>query len=320
MISARNEYFDRVNSILNCLSEQHKYNNFLNELSPNEALHNSQARLIRSGLSISNFCFFEDFIKSRLGECVIELPNIFSDFQALPLSLQKLITLHALDSVHKRSDTIKRSKSTSEAIQFIQEHTNYIGSSFNNTSTFSTSKFSLGWSKENINYDDFNNFLSIFHVKKCNEIVKVLSSHLLSPIIDPKIEFNEISNARHRAAHVPSFNITIEDLKKNIKNTILFAFIFDYCISFSMRLFSNNDTNHLNQEYKFEIALPLYRTIIEDSQNLYTTHYQSAARSIKNFDNLLSAEQQTKLKLKNKEFFIIKQKNENFIKKWDFNF
>ncbi|NUF85750.1 hypothetical protein, partial [Acinetobacter seifertii] len=124
MIStARTEYFERINSIISSFERQQIYNNFLNELSPIESLHNNQARLLRNGLSISNFCFFEDFIKSRLGECLQELPNIFSDFESLPEALQQVLTINALESIQKRGETIKRSKSTPDAIKFIQEHT-----------------------------------------------------------------------------------------------------------------------------------------------------------------------------------------------------
>lgn len=54
---ARTEYFERISSIISSFERQHLYNNFLNELSPTESLHNNQARLLRNGLSISNFCF-----------------------------------------------------------------------------------------------------------------------------------------------------------------------------------------------------------------------------------------------------------------------
>ena len=62
---ARTEYFERISSIISSFERQHLYNNFLNEISPIESPHNNQARLLRNGLSISNFCFFEDLIKQR---------------------------------------------------------------------------------------------------------------------------------------------------------------------------------------------------------------------------------------------------------------
>lgn len=67
IVDAKTEYLQRISSIVKSLEQQHLYNNFLNELAPGEVLHNNQARLLRNGLSISNFCFFEDFIKSRIG-------------------------------------------------------------------------------------------------------------------------------------------------------------------------------------------------------------------------------------------------------------
>lgn len=115
--------------------------------------------------------FFEDFIKSRLGECLQDLPSIFRDFQSIPDALQQVITINALESIQKRGETIKRSKSIPDAINFIQENTYSIGSTYNNSTPYSISKFSLGWSKENINFDDYVNYLG-FHVKKVMKLLK----------------------------------------------------------------------------------------------------------------------------------------------------
>lgn len=317
--TARTEYFERINSIISSFERQNLYNNFLNERPPIESLHNNQARLLRNGLSISNFCFFEDFIKSRLGECLKELPNIFSDFGSLPDALQQVLTINALDSIQKRGETIKRSKNIPEAIKFIQEHTHNVGSTHNNSSPYFISEFSLGWSKENINFDDYINFLGNFHVKKCNEIIKNMSSHISAPILDPKVEFTQITNARHKAAHVPSHNISIEDLKKNIKNTIAYAFIFDYCISYSIKLFRAANEHHLEKNFSFHNNLAKFRTIILNNE-IHHTYYNSLSRSIKNYNNFSEAKSETLIKLKTNEFFIYKRNSDLFIAEWDFNF
>ena len=316
---ARTEYFERISSIISSFERQHLYNNFLNEISPIESPHNNQARLLRNGLSISNFCFFEDFIKSRLGECLQELPNIFNDFQSIPSSLQQAITINALESIQKRGEKIKQSKSLPDAIKFIQENTYNIGSTYNNTTPYSISKFSLGWSKENINFDDYVNFLGFFHVKKCNEIIKKKSSHLFMPILDPKLQFNQISIARHKAAHVPSHNISIEDLKENIKNTIIYAFIFDYCISYSMKLYRNINELHLEKKFDFHENLPKFRCIIQ-SNGIYQTYYNSQSRSIKNYTDFDLAKAQALSKLQMNEFLIFKKNTESYINEWYFNF
>lgn len=319
IVDAKTEYLQRISSIVKSLEQQHLYNNFLNELAPGEVLHNNQARLLRNGLSISNFCFFEDFIKSRIGECLQELPNIFTDFQSLPNSFQQVITISALESIQKRSETIKRSLGINDAINFIQENTHNIGSTYNNSSPFSISKFSLGWSKENINFDDYTNFLGFFHVKKCNEIVEKISSHLFMPILDPKLQFNQISNARHKAAHVPSHNISIEDLKRNIQNTIIFAFVFDFCISYSLKLFKENNSLHLEKKYEFHQNIPKFRSIIENNLR-FKTYYNSQTRAIKNFNDYNTAKTQTVSKLKDNEFLIFKKLSESYINDWVLNF
>ncbi|ADI89596.1 hypothetical protein D3C81_745580 [compost metagenome] len=316
---ARTEYFERISSIISSFERQHLYNNFLNELSPTESLHNNQARLLRNGLSISNFCFFEDFIKSRLGECLQDLPSIFRDFQSIPDALQQVITINALESIQKRGETIKRSKSIPDAINFIQENTYSIGSTYNNSTPYSISKFSLGWSKENINFDDYVNYLGFFHVKKSNEIIKKISSHLFMPILDPQLQFNQISIARHKAAHVPSHNISVEDLKENIKNTIIYAFIFDYCISYSMKLYRTNSPTHLEKKFNFHENLPKFRSIIQNNE-IYQTHYNSQSRSIKNYTEYSLAKNVTLSKLKINEFLVFKKNIESYINEWYFNF
>lgn len=317
------EYFSRISSILYAIENQDKYNSYLNDIdliSSNP--HNMQANLLRKGLVITNFCYFEDFIKKRVRECLGSMTSIFSEPGSVPEDLQRRFTVKALEGVLNRVKKLDRKSSGhswDEVFSFICQETGHISSL--EGASYSISGYAFGWDKENISETDISGVFKEFYISDVWRKISVIAQSIDYILLQPKEEFSNIAQTRHKAAHVAGYTITINDLERLVKNTFVLAFSMDYLLTYSVKLLMEGNNEHLQRGYNFLDNRRPYRKIIYSNDKFWKEYYSASiggrcTRKHRDHDQLFEL---SKGKLKGSELLVSFSKNQS-IRKWFFNF
>lgn len=314
MSNSRQEYLQRVQAITHCLENQSLYNGFINDksLTPENQMHNLQAQLLRNGLAISIFCYLEDFIKGRINECISRLSSLYTSFNQLPKILKMRLTYLTLEGITKRSATLKNNSDEPALISFIQNEVKHISSTLSNN--YTTSNYAFGWYKENINANDIETIFKEFFINDLWRKIQALSSHINSPIIDPKSDFTRIMKNRHRAAHVANAQIPITDLSDLAKSCFVMAFSIDYLITTSLKLIEQSNQDHKNSNYNFSSNLPTLRKVEFETDKWKS--YSSSGHCIKvenSFENIFNISKQ---RLPSNQVLICFSQ-QNFLQGWE---
>jgi hypothetical protein len=189
--------------------------------------HNRKARVLRNGIAVIGFTILEDYIKERVGEVLEKLGSSNVSFNRLGDKMKEALTLRAVDSISKRAERLR--KDNQNWISFLQNELKHISSTASNP--FSVSKYSLGWTKSNLQKDDIADFLKLFQVEGGWQTFSSVASNANVSIVAPDQFFLNAANRRHSSAHDPNANSLFSDLVDFQKQVRSFAFTFDALLS-----------------------------------------------------------------------------------------
>jgi hypothetical protein len=222
MSVARQTFCDRIATIKEAIAS---FN--LRDLPPTPAntLHNNSARIIRNGLGVQCFSIFEDFIKARMSEVLVEISASGLPFTHLPEDLQWAVTVDAVKAIEFQL----RLRDSTDRIRYAQDYSEKISST--KLPAVNLAEIAFFHSGPNIAKDHFREALAAFAIGNPWAQCSALCSRIGISGVPAETVLYSFAQRRHRAAHNANSSISEVDLTQSLLDASGLAFCFDVLIS-----------------------------------------------------------------------------------------
>lgn len=187
-------------------------------LAPN--LHNSRARVLRHGLSVTAFATLEQFLMEMASQFMRDISTCQIPYSTLPEKSRKLVTVHALDGLSNR----RSQKDPLDQLAFIETELPLIAQFVSTPVRYSGFGFRPRGS--NVSAEDVSSFFKGLGVEKIWDKFNALTVKIGYTRADLKADFETLASSRHKSAHNPTGNIPSGDLLTNITVATLIAITF----------------------------------------------------------------------------------------------
>ncbi|WCQ98567.1 HEPN domain-containing protein [Paracoccus aestuarii] len=251
--------------------------------SPAEVEHNQVAALFRQGMAVVAFVALEDFVKRRASEALDKIGHCGIPFVELPDKLKKATTYEAFGSIAFQL----KIRSPEEKEVYAQESAGAIFSTA--SESYNLYRHAFGFDASNIGSESVNRFLSAVGVSSAWQNMTALAGQL-DLGLDLKGRFESSARLRHKAAHVPSANITVGELETLRKNCIAISICFDALLETALCAFERRDHDILSGRRPLTSADVMFCKVkwIDDRWKVYP---KGAVRALRAFPDKPSAEQ-----------------------------
>ena len=248
---ARNTFIEKIELIASALGEPIYGDRAPNLTSSDSQAHNNRARLLRNGLVILQFNTLENYIKERTKEILSGINGSTVDFKNLPEKLRNAVLVDLIKPI----DFMLKFQDNKH--EFMQKISAMMASTAKTGYTLPQYCFFHG--KSNIDTNDVENAILAFGIDKPWENITSVGTELGFSGVFPKEKFNQLSQARHRAAHTGDADITLLDLQANMTSIKCIGFSFDILITQALWLINRPNTAFYSPDKKFKASQIRYR-------------------------------------------------------------
>ena len=219
MRTERTNFLRRLQAILNACDEPLLVNSA-------DAAHTERAKQLRCGLCVMIFSALEEFVRERVAHALGGLTPVSLPFAMLPLKLQVAATQTALQSLAFQAQYME----DAQKLASLRAEFKKLATAGENH--YSISRYSFSNSKTNVQTAEIFDVLDALMVDKPWEAIYHLAKRFQIGTLNPaKQEFEQLSIARHSAAHKQSFDIPNIDLKAKVSTAMSIGIAFDVVLS-----------------------------------------------------------------------------------------
>lgn len=218
---------------------------------------NIAARMFRNGLAVVGFAALEDFIKVRTSEVLSAISGTAVPFSSLPEKLRYATTFGAVSALNYQLSILPDKL---DRIGYMQDQAQKIWSTSNSTE-YSLTPHAFGFSQANITKETIKDILSSFLIKNPWDNMTTIAQKLNFTSFNLEVVFRNAASRRHKAAHVPHFDVPQNDLTQFIMEAFGISIGFDALISKAFLLIQSNDTNYLQGTTEVNHQSILIRTV-----------------------------------------------------------
>lgn len=195
--------------------------------------------ILRRGLAVSAYNLLETFIEGRVRELADLVNQGHVHFVDLPEKVQQRAMRHVLDVASARVRRLQ----PGDIPPFVEA----VGRSLSALNgPVNLSALTWLWTGSNMNTEDYNTLLKLFHVQAPWEAVGALATRLSLPPGDPKSELHEFGQERNRAAHDSSHQVSSVWIPHAINLVVKFAVSFDAFASIAADALKRADQLYLS--------------------------------------------------------------------------
>ena len=204
-----------------------------------DLLHNERAKQLRCGMCVMTFSALEDFTRFRTESILKMLVPAAVPFAYLPDTFRSAATLGALQSIQFQQRFI----SVDKKAQFLMREFKALATL--SDQNYTVSKYAFLHSGSNIQLSEITCLLEAMCVEKPWETIYHTARRLKLATANPsKSEFETLSENRHSAAHLQSFDIPNIDLKARIDSALSIGIALDVVLTAAARNLNSSMAKH----------------------------------------------------------------------------
>jgi hypothetical protein len=263
----------------------------LTDTFPPRSLHNSRARVLRSGLVVSAFSQLESYIEERLEEKIVDLPASRITYTSFGTKLRSLLSQDALQGLVTRMGFLE----SSQRLAFAESKLPVLSAFLQSPPIYTGYGFSPKGS--NVGDADISGLISAFGVSGGWNRLSQLCSQIGASRLSLYDDFRGLLRARNNAAHDSSTNIPSGDLSTHLATALLVGLVVDLTITHSIDCYIAEPTTAQAEQACNLLALH-YRFIDETPTGAWNERSGTAGRVIKCYPDLASAKSGAKSRRK----------------------
>lgn len=187
------------------------------------------ARLLRNGMAVVGFNALEDFLKQRMGEVLRSISGGPIAFADLPENLQRAATVGAADALRFQA-RMRVGRGDFPGARDLVQRTGRSMASIDNQ-RYLLSELSFGYGEANLNSNAVTQMLSSIGVTGGWSAIIGLAQKAGLNLPGLANDYRNAMLRRHAAAHDPSTDVPLNDLRAFTRQALAVALAFDGLVS-----------------------------------------------------------------------------------------
>ncbi|WP_366555945.1 HEPN domain-containing protein [Aquibaculum sediminis] len=206
------EFFDILESIKGVTAEE-----ILVDASLGSSKHNTSARILRHGLSVSSFALLEKYLQGAFHAFMEDASKTKIAYADMSEDFRKFVTIYATEGILNRMSFMPKA----DRLSFFESEISFLPNAMTLPARFNAHGFSPKGS--NISKDDIASALKALGVHTPWSKLTAITGELGAHRTDLGDDFENLARTRHSSAHNPTGNVTTTDLETNLTVSALIA-------------------------------------------------------------------------------------------------
>ncbi|TXN73689.1 hypothetical protein FV230_00175 [Methylobacterium sp. WL6] len=238
--------------------------------------HNSKARILRNGLSVSAFALLENYLKDRIGEVTAELAKTSIRFDDFSVELQSFFSIKAVQGFAKQLNFAEKSDKLNFAKQNISSLAKIFGAPVEYTN------FGFSPTGSNVKSDDIKDLPSLFGGPAGWPELQLICKEVGISRMNLSNDLNNFSRARNAGAHDIMTNVASTDLETHLETSLVLGLSCDISITNSVawicssKSFTQATASNLTNR-------PVYKFVRENPDSTWSEWSVGGKRVIKTY-------------------------------------
>lgn len=233
MSRARTVFYEAITAMSGLLGDP-----LFTDKLPFTSPHNTRARILRNGLTVSAFSALETYIEDRLDEKIVDLSTSRIVYGAFDDRLRRFFSIDAISGLNNRISFLEKPNKLSFAETHLPRLAGFMGQPPQYTG--------LGFSPKgsNMSAEDIQTLLSSFGISDPWKSLSGISADLGASRVSLRDDFLNFVRARNKAAHDSTANTATADLQTFIDTALLVGIAADIAFTNALSCFTKAATFH----------------------------------------------------------------------------